>query len=258
MMDKTIWADLVRRYFQAAALLLDPANLRAGSFKRDQAAIRAVAAKERAVAERAQALAEWLTFHRANRVAAPKPDAEKTFAATVAQHALPVLDRLDVTDVPAAFNALRAAVAQAYDPKDDTKRSLLVLTSKLLWCRFPETAPVYDASAANATAFLVKLLKVVEVHAPYERIAEERHYDDHDGYQAWDFNNKKLVDCWYYKDYVQSRAVLYGRCEAEIIRLIAEARSAVMTASPFQVFDKMLWLIGDHRHDYSLKGTGAG
>src|SRR4051794_31732811 len=230
--DSTLWLNLVRRYFQAAALLLDPANLRAGSFQRDQAAIKAAAAKNGAVPERAQALAQWLTAR------SVKPDAEQTFAVKVALHAVPVLDRLDSGDIPAAFVALRAAIAAANDPKDDTKRSLLVLTSKLLWCRFPETAPVYEASAANATAFLVKMLKVTESKEPYQRIAEERHYDDHDGYVRWDFNNKKLVDHWYYKDYVQSRAVLYGRCEPEIIRLIAEARSAVMTASPFQVFDK--------------------
>ena len=258
--DSTLWTDLVRRYFQAAALLLDPANLRAGTFKRDQAAIKAMAAKDRPLAERAQALAEWLTFHRANR-AAPKPDpkadAEQTFAVTVAQHALSALGGLDANNIPAAFNTLRAAIARAYDPKDDTKRSFLVLTSKLLWCRYPEVAPVYDASAANATAFLVKMLKVQETKTPYERVGEERHYDDHDGYQQWDFNNKKMVDSWYYKDYVQSRTVLFARCQPEIIRLIVAAGPAVTTASPFQVFDKILWLVGDHRHDYSLKGSGV-
>jgi hypothetical protein len=256
-MDSVIWTDLVRRYFQAAALLLDPANLRAGSFQRDQAAIKAASAKDRPLADRAEVLAGWLTFQRANRPTAAKPDAEQSFAMRAAENALPVLDRLDLQDIPAGFIALRAAIAAAYDAKDDTKRSFLVLTSKLLWCRFPEAAPVYDASAANATAFLVKMLKAAEVKEPYRRIDEERHYDDHDGYVRWDFNDKKIVDHWYYKDYVQSRIVLYGRCEAEIIRLIAEARSAVTTASPFQVFDKILWLIGDHRHDYSLKGSGV-
>jgi hypothetical protein len=250
--DSTIWLNLVRRYFQAAALLLDPANLRAGSFQRDQAAIKAAAARDRAAPERAQALATWLTAR------SVKPDAEQSFALRAALQAIPVLDRLDAGDIPVAFNALRAAVAAAHDPKDDTKRSFLTLTSRLLWCRFPETAPVYEASAANATALLVKLLKATELTEPYRRIDEERHYDDHDGYVRWDFNDKKLVDHWYYKDYVQSRAVLYARCAPEIIRLIAEARSAVMTASPFQVFDKILWLIGDHRHDYSLKGSGIG
>jgi len=257
-MDSTIWETLVRRYFQAAALALDPANLKGSSFRRDQAAIKAVAAKDQLLEHRAQAMAEWLTFHRANRGAPGKPDPERAFAQTVAQHALPVLDMVSETDIPAAFVALRAAVAKAYDPKDDTKRSFLNLCSKLLWCRFPEAAPIYDASAANATAFLVKLLKAVELKDPYQRVAQERRYDDHDGYLQWDFNNKKMVDCWYYKDYVQSRAALYARCQPEIIRLIAEARAAVTTASPFQVFDKILWLLGDHRHDYSLKGNGAG
>jgi hypothetical protein len=37
-MDTTIWGQWVRRYFRAAALLLDPGNIRAGSFQRDQAA----------------------------------------------------------------------------------------------------------------------------------------------------------------------------------------------------------------------------
>jgi hypothetical protein len=101
----------------------------------------------------------------------------------------------------------------------------------------------------------VKLLKAVELTTPYTRIAEERHYDDHDGYVRWDFNDKKTVDHWYYKDFVQSHAALYARCRPEIIRLIAEAGAAITTASPFQVFDKILWLVGDHRHDYSLKGS---
>ena len=238
-MDQTVWGQWVRRYFQAAALLLDPANTRAGSFQRDQAAVKAAAARDRPAAERAETLAQWLTFHRTARIPAE----------VLAQHALPVLDRLEVADLPAAFNALRAAITQ-----DDARRSVLVPVSRLLWARFPEAAPIYDASVANAVAFLVKLLKAVERTDAYARIAEERHYDDHDGYGQWDFNNKKLVDCWYYKDYVQSRAALFARCRPEIIRLIAEAGPAVNTASPFQVFDRILWLIGDHRHDYSLKG----
>jgi len=239
-MDPAIWGQLMRRYFQAAALLLDPGNVRAGSFQRDQAAIKAAAAKDRPLEERAAVLAEWLAFHRASR---GPVDA-------LARHAVPVLDRIDAADLPAAFNALHAAIAG-----DETKRSFLTLTSRLLWSRFPEAAPVYDGSVANATAFLVKLLKALELPAPYQRMAEERHYDDHDGYGQWDFNNKKMVDCWYYKDYVQSHAALFARCRPEIIRLIAEAGPAVNTASPFQVFDRILWLIGDHRHDYSLKGS---
>jgi hypothetical protein len=241
MMDRTIWEQLMQRYFAAAAVLLDPGNGGAGRFQRDQAAIKAAAAKDRPLEERATVLAEWLVAQRAVPVS----------PAALAQQVLPVLDRLDPADIPAGFNALRAAIAQ-----DDAKRSFLVLTSRLLWSRFPEAAPVYDAAVANAVAFMVKLLKAAELKAPYRRIEEERHYDDHDGYVRWDFNDKKMVDQWYYKDYVQSRTVLYAHCEAEIIRLIAEARSAVMTASPFQVFDKILWLIGDHRHDYSLKGSG--
>ena len=242
-MDQTVWGHWVRRYFQAAALLLDPANTRAGSFQRDQAAVKAAAAKDRPPAERAETLAQWLIFHRSGRIA---PE-------LLAGQALPVLDRIDPADLPAAFNALRAAITG-----DDTKRAVLVPVSRLLWARFPEAAPVYDSSVANAVAFLVKLLKAVELAAPYARIAEERHYDDHDGYAQWDFANKKIVDSWYYKDYVQSRAALFARCRPEIIRLIAEAGPAVNTASPFQVFDRILWLIGDHRHDYSLKGSELG
>ena len=49
MMDSTIWGQVVRRYFQAAAALLDPANLRAGSFQRDQAAIKAASGRDRPV-----------------------------------------------------------------------------------------------------------------------------------------------------------------------------------------------------------------
>jgi hypothetical protein len=239
-MDSTIWGEIVRRYFQAAALLLDPGDLRGGSFQRDQVAVKAAAARDRPVEERAVALAEWLTAQRVSRVPVE----------TLARQALPVLDRLDAVDLPAAFNALRAAIAQ-----DDAKGSFLVLTSRLLWARFPEAAPVYDASTANGVAFLVKLLKAAALPTPYARIAEERHYDDHDGYQRWDFNDKKMVDCWYYKDYVQSHTALFARCRPEIVRRIVEAGPAVTTASPFQVFDRILWLIGDHRHDYSLKGS---
>jgi len=261
-MESTIWASLVARYFEAAALALDPANLKGGSFKRDQAAVQAVAATRRPPAERAAVLADWLVAQRSGRPASKpdpaNPDAEQTFAAATAQQALPVLDRLDERDIPGAFATLRATLAKAYDPKDDAKRSFLNLGSKLLWCRFPESAPIYEQSAANATAFLVKLMKAVEVAAPYQRVTEERRYDDHDGYLQWDFNNKRMVDCWYYKDYVQSRAVLFARCRDEIVRRIVAAGPSITTASPFQVFDKMLWLIGDHRHDYSLKGSALG
>ena len=51
-MDSLVWGQLVRRYFQAAAALLDPANLRAGSFQRDQAAIKAAAARDQSFEER--------------------------------------------------------------------------------------------------------------------------------------------------------------------------------------------------------------
>jgi hypothetical protein len=244
MMDQTIWGQWVRRYFLAAAMLLDPANSRAGSFQRDQAAIKAAAARERPAAERAAILAEWLVFHRTLKLPAE----------VIARHGLPVLDRLDAADapadIPAAFNALRAGIAQG-----DDRRSFLIATSRLLWARFPEAAPVYDTAAANGVAFLVKLLKTVELPTPYVRLVEERRYDDQDGYQHWDVNDGRMVDCWYYKDYVQSRAGLYARCRPEIVRLIVEAGPAITTASPFQVFDRILWLIGDHRHDYSLKGS---
>jgi hypothetical protein len=239
-MDSAIWAQLVRRYFQAAALLLDPANLRAGSFQRDQIAIKAASARDQSFEERATVLADWLAFH---RIGPATPD-------HLARQVLPVMDRLDAAEIPSAFNTLRAAIA-----KDDSKRSFMVLTSRLLWARFPEAAPVYDASTVNGIAFLVKLLKAVQLDAAYERLAEERRYDDHDGYVRWDFNDKKTVDHWYYKDFVQSHAALYTRCRPEIIRRIAEAGRAVSTASPFQVFDRILWLVGDHRHDYSLKGS---
>jgi hypothetical protein len=239
-MDSTVWTHLVRRYFRAAAQLLDPANLKAGSFQRDQAAIKAAAPQDRPVEERAMVLAEWLAYHRTGPAAADHR----------ARQVLPVLDRLDAAELSSAFITLRAALA-----RDDSSRSFMVLTSRLLWARFPEAAPVYDSATVNGIAFLVKLLKSVELPAPYERTVEERRYDDHDGYVHWDFNDKKLVDHWYYKDFIQSHAALYARCRPEIIRLIAEAGRAVSTASPFQVFDKMLWLIGDHRHDYSLKGS---
>jgi hypothetical protein len=238
--NSTIWGQLVRRYFQAAAALLDPANLKAGSFQRDQAAIKAAAARDRPVEERATVLAEWLAFHRTG----PAP------ADHLARQVLPVMDRLDAAEIPSAFNTLRAAIA-----RDDSRRSFMVLTSRLLWARFPEAAPVYDTSTVNGIAFLVKLLKSVELTTAYERLTEERRYDDHDGYVRWDFNDKKTVDHWYYKDFVQSHAALYMRCRPEIIRRIAEAGRAVSTASPFQVFDRILWLVGDHRHDYSLKGS---
>ena len=239
-MDSTVWSQLVRRYFQAAALLLDPANLRAGSFQRDQAAIKAASPQDRPIEERATILAEWLAYHRTGPATADH----------LARQVLPVLDRLDAAEIPSAFNTLRAAIA-----KDDAGRSFMVLTSRLLWARFPEAAPVYDASTVNGIAFLVKLLKAVQLGTAYERMIEERQYDDHDGYVRWDFSDKKMVDQWYYKDFIQSHAALYTRCRPEIIRLIAEAGRAVSTASPFQVFDRMLWLLGDHRHDYSLKGT---
>ena len=239
-MESTVWGQLVRRYFQAAALLLDPGNVKAGSFQRDQAAIKAAAARDRPAEERAAALAEWLAFHRTGPATAE----------VLARQVLPVMDRLDAAEIPSAFNTLRAAIAGG-----DAKRSFMVLTSRLLWARFPEAAPIYDSSAVNGIAFLVKLLKAVELEAPYTRVVEERHYDDHDGYLRWDFNDKKMVDTWYYKDFVQSHAALYARCRPEIIRMIAEAGPAITTASPFQVFDKILWLIGDHRHDYSLKGS---
>jgi len=266
-MESTVWASLVARYFEAAAQALDPANLKGGSFKRDQAAVQAVAARRRPLAERAAALGDWLVAQRGGRPTSPQPtpkpgpsnpDAEQTFAVAAAQQALPVLDRLDERDIPGAFATLRATLAKAYDPKDDTRRSFLNIGSKLLWCRFPESAPIYEQSAANATAFLVKLMKAVEAAAPYQRVTEERRYDDHDGYLQWDFNNKRMVDCWYYKDYVQSRAALFARCRDEIVRRIVAAGPSITTASPFQVFDKMLWLIGDHRHDYSLKGSNLG
>jgi hypothetical protein len=261
MTESSIWTQLVGRYFEAAALALDPTNVKGGTFRHDQAAVKAVAGRQQPLADRAAVLADWLVAHRAARgvakpAAAGDADPARGFALSAAAEALPVLDRLSESDIPAAFVILRAAIAHAFDPKDDTKRSLLNITSKLLWCRFPESAPIYDPAAANAVAFLVKLLKTVEIARPYTRLDEERRYDDHDGYAQWDPNNKKMVDAWYYKDYVQSRAVLYARCHDEIVRRIVAAGPSITTASPFQVFDKILWLLGDHRHDYSLKGSG--
>jgi hypothetical protein len=255
MMAATIWTDLVGRYFQAAALALDPTNLKSGSFDQDRAAIKAVSAKDQKPEDRARILSEWVMFYRAHRVVVTKSESDKKFALAAATSALPVLDRLTDSDIPGAFVQLRGAIAQALDPGNDRKASLIFLTSKILWCKFPEAAPVYEQFAANATCALVKILKTLEGKEPYRRAAEERRYDDKDGYQVWDSSDKKMVDCWFYKDYVESRSALYRRCQAEIVRQIAVAGPSIHTASPFQVFDKILWMFGDHNLDYSLKGS---
>jgi hypothetical protein len=250
-MNAALWQDYVDRYFAAALWSIENPN---GSLEKDREAKHALADIGGDRGQRVAQLADWIRFYKVHRVAAA-PEGEGRFADMAAEHAIDHLDTANIDDIPSAFNALRAVVATAHhsDPK---KRRLISVTSKILWCKFPDAAPIYDQFAADAVWFLVKLLKATEAEARYDPEGEEGKYEDGDGYTIgkWEHGDKCLADRWFYKDYYESHRVLYARCRSAIeARLTEDAKEKGIGA--FQIFDKILWISGNPGRDYSLKST---
>jgi hypothetical protein len=257
-----IWDKLVARYFDAAFSMIEGEQ---GSGTKDAAAIAASSPNPvpSAFEERVEVLREWIIDYSVHRVRRKVDDGETSFARAAARNALSFFDartadRQARPNIYALFGDLRQELGNAVDGNGSKNRKLLSLTSKVLWCRYPNDAPIYDDFASTALYVLLKLLKATEEPGTYENSAEEAKYDnaDYDPYwkeKTWDGANKLMADSWYYRDYAFTHSFLFARCRPAIESYLSRENASHATA--FRVFDKMLWLLGNDGMDYSLKGS---
>jgi len=115
-------------------------------------------------------------------------------------------------------------------------RSLLSLTSKALWCRYPNDTPIYDRNAVVALWSLVRLRHDAASYAPEVHDARRPK-----GIRA----NQTKVDCADYEVFLINYLALYE----EIKPKINEYTKTKSYPYAIRVFDKMLWAYGSKSRD---------
>lgn len=240
-------ARLANRYFAAA---LKAAK---GSEDDDDKATQAAANIGADPKGRVQTLAQWIRFYKVHRVKwiADEDDVDQTFAEAVARCAIGVFDgwHNHQPDVPVAYAELRNTIGDLYKGNSGNDRAFRSLTAKVLWCRYPDTVPIYDLFASEAITFLAKVYKALEVPGSYVWGTEEDSYDNKRGYVDWKTADSAQKDIWWYTDFHLSHQLLFERFRPRIEELLAHHPNS---PSAFRVFDKILWLFGNHDLDYSL------
>lgn len=240
-------ARLVGRYFAAALKAAE------GSEVDDAKATRAAEDLGGAADGRVQTLARWIRFYKVHRVKwiAEDDDVDQTFAEVVARCAIGVFDgwHNHQPDVPDAYAELRNAIGDLYKGNCGKDRAFRSLTAKVLWCRYPDTVPIYDLFASEAITFLAKVYKALELPGSYEWGKEEDSYDNKRGYVDWKTADSATRDIWWYTDFHRSHELLFERFRPRIEEHLANHPDS---PSAFRVFDKILWLFGNHDLDYSL------
>jgi len=241
-----VFESIVGRYFEAAFGEVEKGNAR------DQEAIIALSGSDADEASRVQTVADWIRLYKVHRVkwSAREEDNDEAFADAVARQAIQHLEtpRLDLT-VPERFQMLRAVIEEVYlsDPVRK-ERSFKSLTSKVLWCRYPQEVPIYDRFAVQAVTFLTKLYKSCAGSDQYVLRAEEKAYSKDS--ENWDGMGSAERDCWWFRDFCHSHTIIYRVSEDVIRRNLAERGGSEEMA--FRTFDKILWLMGNEDLDYSL------
>lgn len=238
---------LVNRYFDAALEAVD------GSREMDDAAVHAAGDRDGDWKKRSAALAYWIRQYKVHRVKwiAEDDKVPPTFADAVAKGSIGLFDRWGDARVGVveAYAELREVIGDLHKGNGGKERSFRSLTAKVLWCRYPDAVPIYDLFASEAVTFLAKAYKAYEARDSYARGKEEGRYDNKIGYVNWKTADRATKDIWWYKDFHNAHSVLFQRFEPHIEdRLTSQSQ----TPSSFRVFDKILWLFGNHDLDYSL------
>jgi hypothetical protein len=211
---------------------------------------------------------DWIRRYGVSRVGSLKLDGTLTpFAEAMAQEAMRYFEATDpgafkdesIASVMKHFAHLREGFGKIYAKgSSKAERKMQSLTSKVLWLRMPQAAPIYDGQALAAIVFLVKLQKATAGENYDVNDKGERHAET-DGTcesidKQWGWSRGKLsretLDNYWYQDFLCSHQALYRQCENQIDARIPEEMREWLT--PFRYFDKLLWILGDSGRDYSL------
>lgn len=111
---------------------------------------------------------------------------------------------------------------------DGNKRRLISLTSKALWCRFPDLIPMYDQYALAATIYIHKL----ELDEPF----------DHSKILTPRNKTKREKDIMDYEVYLRNYLPMYAKFKTRIISKLIDEN--VDYRYPIRIFDKSLWAFG--------------
>jgi hypothetical protein len=211
------------------------------------------------------AVIDWVARYGVGRVPGLKVQGKlERFAVAMADAALRYFNEATFTSttpesVLTHFAKLRDILGRIYsDGGGEGDRKLLSLTSKLLFLRMPEAAPIFDSQAETAIIFLVKLLKAASTG---EAMLDEKgnvlegtceNVDREWGWGTGRSMTREELDIYWYQDFFYSHLRVYALCHKRIEERLAKEGHEAEWLKPFRYFDKLLWVFGNKGTDYSL------
>jgi hypothetical protein len=244
---------LIERYFDASL------EMAFASQDKDEKCVEAFSARNQPIEARASVVADWIRLYKINRVKwnASEDDSAATFADAAAGVALQYSDAhpsLAPEGVPAAYAELRNSIGQRYFDISGKDRTFRSLTGKLLWCAYPDSAPIYDDFSSRAVTTLIRIYKAHKAKDRYNFGLEEEKYNN---VKNWETLPKAKKDAWWYEDFYRSHRRLFEHFQPVIVHCAAALKDTDIGRAPttFRLFDKFLWLFGNNDLDYSLLGT---
>jgi hypothetical protein len=192
----------------------------------DGKVLQAIRDKERSPGDRNKAVVEWLHLYRV-LMGWPLRHREAVaghifaFADTGLRNSL----HLDRSEILQEFVRLHSCIkAVAPVTRNGKQRDTLSLTSKALWCCYPEDVPIYDANAVRALGVISRI----------SGFAPTLDRSEHSAYA-------EFIDVW---------LQLYWRIEAEIRR-----EDLIDYPYKIRVLDRLLWYLG--KPGFFDRGTGV-
>jgi hypothetical protein len=239
----SIFDAVVNRYFVAAQREAAVTN------DDDVAAQAAICGKSKSRDQAKADLTRWIRLYKVHRVkwSAPEEHDAGSFAEAVAAAAIAHFGKTSRSEsAPKRFERLRDAIENTYrsDPTR-VERSFRSLTSKLLWCRFPDETPIYDRFAVQAVTALGKIYKCIDETEQYKKGDEEEKYERKA--KDWKRFTSAQRDCWWYRDFCHAHRLIFDACRPAL-----EERLGDDAGMAYRMFDKLLWIMGNEDLDYSL------
>lgn len=156
---------------------------------------------------------------------------------------------LNANDVMKRFNVLNNALTKSCPirRKDKTDRSVLSMTSKLLWLQYPKSVPIYDKNAFQAINILWKLHKSLEDNSEYIGRLSTAKKPGQDRSRKVKGSTTSQHDQQVYADYCYKYFTLFNLVEDGITRELNG--DGGFDLEPIRFFDRVLWLLGSNSVD---------
>lgn len=206
-------------------------------------------------------LAKWIRVYKVHRVKWEPKNSDKwplsnicnadnmpTFAEAVAETAICHFRKKNQKpNIELEFGKLRNEIGQLYCRRSGKQRQFTSLTSKVLWCFYPEITPIYDQFAFRAIVFLYKLYKIESYQIPFSGENGNKNSDENDKKEL----PKSSVDIALYTNYINAYNILFNLCHDDIIARL-DVANLTDQRLPIRVFDKILVLMGNENLDFSM------